>query len=433
MRQLFPVFWIFLILTAAFGSAGLAQAAFPTAFTEVCNEHHSKRLLKKGALDQLREMPKEDLQTLINQFRGKSNLSEAEKLQYYFALTELDDDPYSYIISQQEITEMFEVRPRIGCKVQESAGKIYLLPEIGSPVEAVGIKRYWPLKQVDGIPIQGLDKWQVGQLMTGDLKRSLRLTFDVQGDMIEKTVYRKILSPVGVAYQIFGQDYIQAPGVPKLTSAQIKAQRAGYIQIAGFEDVWQKQVIDRALSTMWLEGIQNVIIDLRYNPGGNLDCMTQYLESFVPQGSSSLVLTQVPVDIPLEYAQLLHPAVSQYMNQPQEYYILGQQPGQFKYVILVNEETASAAEVFAIFLRDTLGAYIIGVPSVGKGVMQYLIEFLTDYCLRFTIAEWRGPKGESINQVGIIPDFEMEYLYESEDDTQLISARIYLQTWYSKQ
>ena len=77
-------------------------------------------------------------------------------------------------------------------------------------------------------------------------------------------------------------------------------------------------------------------------------------------------------------------------------------------VVLQNEYSASASEIFAGAIKDHERGKIIGEQSFGKGVVQELTQFYDGSSLKITVAEWLTPKGRSIDGVGVIPDILME-------------------------
>ncbi len=106
---------------------------------------------------------------------------------------------------------------------------------------------------------------------------------------------------------------------------------------------------------------------------------------------------------------------------------------QYEIVILVNKNTASAAEIIAAVLREYLprNLIIIGEKTYGKGVVQELISFDDNSLLKYTVAEWlTGKEKFSINKVGIKPDimlsFDQDAWKKDKLDTQLVAAEKYV-------
>ena len=90
-------------------------------------------------------------------------------------------------------------------------------------------------------------------------------------------------------------------------------------------------------------------------------------------------------------------------------------------VVLINEGSASASEIVAATLQEANRAVLVGKNSFGKGTVQEIVEFHTDGSgIKVTSHEWVTPGGRKIDQLGVAPDFEVEY--ESERDEQLLKA-----------
>ena len=93
--------------------------------------------------------------------------------------------------------------------------------------------------------------------------------------------------------------------------------------------------------------------------------------------------------------------------------------------VLVNEYSASAAEIFSAAVQDYGTGMIVGTTTYGKGVVQQIIDLGDGSCLKLTIAEYYTPNGRSINGTGVEPDIEVEYEYNENDpeaDNQLDKA-----------
>jgi len=105
---------------------------------------------------------------------------------------------------------------------------------------------------------------------------------------------------------------------------------------------------------------------------------------------------------------------------------------QYEIVILINGDTASAAEIIALGLREYFPrkVFIIGETSYGKGTVQELISFDDKSLLKYTIARWLSPLNRvSIDKIGIVPDkkvlFDRQYWRTQHIDTQLLAAETY--------
>ena len=133
------------------------------------------------------------------------------------------------------------------------------------------------------------------------------------------------------------------------------------------------------------------MIDLRDNGGGYLTSVVDIASYFLPKGS--IVLQEQDKDKNI---------IEDRTNSDIEPYEYDQ------IEVLINQDTASAAEVLALALKETLNATIIGDVSYGKGTVQTTIPFSDGSMLKYTKAIWLSPNGNSINNVGITPDILVE-------------------------
>ena len=131
---------------------------------------------------------------------------------------------------------------------------------------------------------------------------------------------------------------------------------------------------------------KKIIIDLRDNGGGYLTSLEDVGSMFVPKdnilikqelSSGETLVSKSTGDIILSFDEIL---------------------------IIVNENTASAAEVFTAAIEENIGSTIIGVTTYGKGTVQQQRPFSDGSALKYTVAEWFSPLGTKIHGVGITPD-----------------------------
>lgn len=165
-----------------------------------------------------------------------------------------------------------------------------------------------------------------------------------------------------------------------------------------------------ALKEYSTSGDRNLIIDLRNNTGGYLDSAVDMASWFIPVGET--VVTE-------DFGNKKDPIV----YKSKGYSLKGIKDK--KIVILVNENTASASEIFAGALRDYNKALLVGTKTFGKGSVQELVPLSEDTVLKVTIAKWLTPKGVSISHNGLDPDKVVDLTkedYTAKKDPQLDQA-----------
>lgn len=174
---------------------------------------------------------------------------------------------------------------------------------------------------------------------------------------------------------------------------------------------------DNTVRALTSEGVKGIVLDLRSNPGGNIDAIQQIASEFIESGLIYKV----------DYGD----------GQTEE--ISASRDGQLydvPLVVLINGGTASAAEMLAAALQEQHRAELVGVTSFGKGLIQKTIEVkvdgaLTPAALVLSIAKWYSPDGNWVQETGIEPDIEVQTTmeqYRSGEDPVLTKAMERLQT-----
>lgn len=149
---------------------------------------------------------------------------------------------------------------------------------------------------------------------------------------------------------------------------------------------------------------KKIILDLRNNPGGFLETSVEIASVFLPEGK--LVVTE------------------DYGNDKKDEYKTSGKPllENYPLVILMNQGSASAAEILAGALKDQKNIQLIGETTFGKGSVQELESLRSGGAVKITVARWLTPSGKTINDAGIKPDVEVKTTDEPEKDPQLDKA-----------
>lgn len=177
-----------------------------------------------------------------------------------------------------------------------------------------------------------------------------------------------------------------------ITSTYMVDDHTGYIRIKNFGETTYGELLV-ALATLSQQDFDNLIIDLRDNTGGYLDRAIQISNEFLPK-NKLIVYTQGRKSPRQEYRSDGHGSYQQ-----------------IPLVVLINEGSASAAEIFAGAMQDNDRATIIGRRSFGKGLVQQQIEFNDHSLIRLTIARYYTPSGRCIQKPyvkGDLKDYELE-------------------------
>jgi carboxyl-terminal processing protease len=163
----------------------------------------------------------------------------------------------------------------------------------------------------------------------------------------------------------------------------------GYINVSMFDDNTAKNFSDK-LKELKDKGMKVLIVDLRGNPGGLLDQCVDMVSNFVPKG------------------KVIVSTIDKYNNK-KEYNSKGGNYANIPMVVLTNEGTASASEIFSGAVRDYKIGTLVGTKTFGKGVVQTIIDTGNGTALKVTISKYYTPNGENIHHIGIKPDVEVAY------------------------
>jgi len=190
-------------------------------------------------------------------------------------------------------------------------------------------------------------------------------------------------------------------------SSEILDNDIGYISISTFNSLTDDQ-FSEALAKVKKDGAKSLIIDLRGNGGGYLSTVTNIISRFVDKKT---VIYQIKDK-----------------KGTEKYYSLNDNKLDYKVVVLIDENSASASEIMASALQEQYGAKLVGKKTYGKGTVQEVRELTNNTIFKFTMQEWLTSKGNSINEVGVKPDYEVDLGEEyysnpsKENDTQLQKA-----------
>ena len=186
-------------------------------------------------------------------------------------------------------------------------------------------------------------------------------------------------------------------------------KKTGYILITQFTGVTPQQYKDM-FAELKDKGMECLVIDLRDNPGGLLTSVCDILREILPEGL--IVYTE-----------------DKYGNREEET-CDGKHQLDMPLAVLVNENSASASEIFAGAVQDHEVGTIVGTTTYGKGVVQELRQLSDGSAVKLTVSNYYTPNGNSINKVGIKPDVEVKLASEllnkdeitHEEDNQLQKA-----------
>lgn len=342
------------------------------------------------------------LQTIGDTVKKYFYLSEVEddalEEGMYRGMLEALDDPYSEYYSAEELAQIMEQTEGIyyGIGAYVSLDTLTSLPKIsgvieGTPAQEADLRANDLIYQVDGVSTYGLSLDEAVAMIKGEEGTQVTLTIIREGedDYVELMVTRRRVESPTVEFEMLDEE-------------------TAYIQIVEFDDVTIDQFAD-ALATAKGSGMKGLILDLRANPGGSLNAVVEVARMLLPEGL--IVYTE-----------------DKY-GEREEYTCDGTRQLEVPLVVLVDMNSASAAEILAGAIKDYGIGTLVGTTTFGKGIVQQIIPFSDGSAVKLTISSYFTPNGNNIHGIGIEPDiqceFDAEAYYNTENpyDNQLERAR----------
>ena len=304
------------------------------------------------------------------------------------------EDPYSVYYNEEETKDLYETTEGeysgIGAVLsQDLESGVITLVQIyeGSPAAKAGLKDNDILTKVGDIEVTGMDLSEVVTYIKGEKGTDVDLTVLRGEDAEEITVTAT-------------RDTVEA----RTVKYEMLEGQTGYLSVSEFDSVTYAQY-EEALNELTDQGMTGLIVDLRNNPGGNLNTVCEMLDLVLPKGT--IVYTE-DKDGKRETA-----------TSDDEHQI------NVPMVVLVNGNSASASEIYAGAVQDYGIGKIVGTQTYGKGVVQQIFDLGDGTSVKLTIAEYFTPNGRNIDGEGITPDVEVEYEADEnnpEADNQLEKA-----------
>ena len=348
----------------------------------------------KDAVDSSTQKKVSELKELIDQnYMGDVEEKQLEEGIYKGFISGLDD-PYSVYYDEEETKSLYETTEGeyqgIGAVLSQNMNTgIITLVQIydDSPAMKAGLKDNDILYKVNGEEVTGVELTEVVSHIKGEKGTTVEMTVLRGADNEEVTVTAT-------------RDTVEAQTVKyRMMDGQI-----GYVSVSEFDSVTYDQY-QKALKDLEGQGMKGLVVDLRNNPGGNLNTVCDMLDLMLPKG---LIVYTEDKDGNRQEAS----------SDDENQFTL-------PLAVLVNGNSASASEIYAGAIQDYGIGDIVGTQTYGKGVVQQISDLKDDTCVKLTIAKYFTPKGRSINGKGITPDVEVEYEADEnnpEADNQLDKA-----------
>lgn len=304
-------------------------------------------------------------------------------------------DPYTVFMPPKENKEFREGLSGhlqgIGAELGNIGEQVVVVsPLKGSPAEKAGLLPQDAIIEVNGEDITELSLQEVVSKIRGP-----------KGSIVELTIVRESEDDL-LTFKITRDD-ITVPS----TEYEVKetgSGAVGYLAINQFGGETVAEVTEFLRSVRPAE-LKGLIVDLRFNGGGYLDGAVDLASMFLREGE---VVTVAGRDESQTHSVSGDPVLPE-----------------IPLVVLINQASASASEIFAGALQDHGRATIVGMKSFGKGTVQEVLDLPGGSSLRVTIARWLTPKGRDLGKEGVVPDFVVDHTrqdIEAQRDPQLEAA-----------
>ena len=305
-------------------------------------------------------------------------------------------DPYSAYMSPELFKEMqTDTKGEfggLGIEIGMEAGVVKVISPIDdTPASEAGIKAGDYIVKIGNEQVQGKSLLEAVKMMRGPVGTSIDLTVRRKNvkKPLEFKIVRKIIEVKSVSSKIIGSD-----------------KNLGYIRLKSFNENSDKQFLSSVKKFEKNSKIKGYVFDLRNNPGGLLTQAINITDFFLNDGE--IVSTK-----------------GRKISETRKFFARrGDEINGKPIVVLINNGSASASEIFAGALKDHKRAIILGESSYGKGSVQSIIPLGNGGGMRITISKYYLPSGKSISEVGVTPDILVEeegndFRVNSEKDNQL--------------
>ena len=305
-------------------------------------------------------------------------------------------DPYSAYMSPELFKEMQTDTSGkfggLGIEIGMESGVVKVISPIDdTPASKAGIKAGDYIVKIGKEQVQGKSLMEAVKLMRGPVGSSINLTIRRKNvkKPLEFKITRKIIEVQSVASEVISKD-----------------KNLGYIRLKSFNENSDKQFLKALKKFEKSEKIKGYVLDLRNNPGGLLSKAINITDYFLDDGE--IVSTK-----------------GRNISETRKFFAnAGDEVNGKPIVVLINNGSASASEIFAGALKDHKRAIILGENSYGKGSVQSIIPLQNGGGIRLTISKYYLPSGKSISEVGVTPDILVEetgndFKIKSVNDNQL--------------
>ena len=303
-------------------------------------------------------------------------------------------DPYSAYMSPETFDNMqIETTGEfggLGIEIGMEAGVVKVISPIdNTPASRAGVKAGDYIVKINETQVQGKSLTEAVELMRGPVGTDIKITV------------RRIGKKKAIIFNIT-REIIEIESV----KSKILDDKIGYLRLTSFNENSSEQIKNKIKEIKKDKKIKGYILDLRNNPGGLLSQAIRISDFF------------------LDYGEIVSTKSRKSSENRKWFSKKGDLIDGKTLIVLINYGSASASEIVAGALKEHKRAILIGENSYGKGSVQSIIPLKNKGAIRLTISKYYLPSGESISEVGVTPDIEIEessdgFVINTDTDNQL--------------
>ena len=301
-------------------------------------------------------------------------------------------DPHSQFMEPNDFKDMQDdTRSRfngLGIEVAVKGGLLTVItPMEDTPAAKAGILSGDQILRINGNSTEKMDLQDAVNFLRGTVGQKVTLTIlrpatkEIKDFALERTEIK-----------------VQSVKAVKLLDPELTGSfKIGYVRLIQFNEPTAEE-LSKALDDLQKQGMEALVLDLRNNPGGLLNVAVDVCAQFLPPGTK-VVSTQGRV-----------------ASQQQDYATATttKERPRFPLAVLVNEGSASGAEIVAGAMKDLKRAVLVGETTFGKGSVQNVVQLPDGSALRFTTAKYYTPSKQVIHANGVVPNIRVPMTLEQE-------------------
>src|SRR2546423_3548914 len=310
----------------------------------------------------------EAISTITEQYAGEVDYEKATQAAIQGMLFTLD--PHSVYFPSNEFKKLKEDQSSsfygIGVQILRHDDGVYVQSVVqNTPASRAGLRFGDRIVAVDGQDARDWSSEEVSKNVRGDRLKTVDIKVERAGE------------EVPITFKITRD----AVPLPSIRNAFMLSPGTGYIGLVGGFQHTTDDELQEAISTLKKEGMRQLVLDLRTNPGGLLDQAIELASEFLPRDK-----VVVSVKGRSEY------------KDPQVYKSNGSEPEDVPLVVMINRNTASASEIVAGAIQDHGRGLVVGETSFGKGLVQHVFQLPYNTGLTLTTARYYTPYGRSLQR-----------------------------------